>query len=247
MSDKAKRIVAFIIDVYIFAIPFVLIMMSFGFDAESDTIKNIIFVFGTFICVVAFIFRDVIFGGRSLAKRMFGLYILDMNTRQTATLGQRICKNLFNFMYPIDGMFLICTDRSLGDRLARTIVVSKSKDTVIDSAIHKKANKKIIIIIAAYVLLVALVFVGFQQRIKTTDEYKIAYNYVVSSKAFRELNVNESRIRMNSYSDMTTDSSDEHSGHRITFGFMVGLLEFEVICHEQNGVCQVCEECTSFD
>ena len=71
-------------------------------------------------------FRDVIFKGRSIGKHIFGLYVLDKNTNELASIKQRIIRNLFFFIYPVDGIILIASKESIGDKAVNTIVVKKA-------------------------------------------------------------------------------------------------------------------------
>ena len=63
--------------------------------------------FAIILAFVAFVLRDVIFKGRSIGKRIFGLYVLDKNTNEPASIKQRIIRNLFFFIYPVDGIILL--------------------------------------------------------------------------------------------------------------------------------------------
>lgn len=70
-------------------------------------------------------FSDVIFKGRSVGKRIFGLYVLDKNTSEPLLLNKKIIRNIFFFIYPIDGIILIATKESIGDKIVNTVVVKK--------------------------------------------------------------------------------------------------------------------------
>ena len=86
----------------------------------------LIFMILVFLYPVTFVFRDVIFKGRSIGKRIFGLYVLDKNTNEPASIKQRIIRNLFFFIYPIDGIILLATKESIGDKAVNTIVVKRT-------------------------------------------------------------------------------------------------------------------------
>ena len=85
----------------------------------------LIFVLLVFLYPVTFVFRDVVFKGRSIGKRFFRLHVLDKNTNETASTKQRIIRNLFFFIYPVDGIILLVTKESIGDKAVNTIVVKK--------------------------------------------------------------------------------------------------------------------------
>ena len=86
----------------------------------------LIFMLLVFLYPLIFVFRDVIFKGRSIGKRIFGLYVLDKNTNESASIKQRIIRNLFFFIYPIDGIILLATKESIGDKAVNTIVVKRT-------------------------------------------------------------------------------------------------------------------------
>ena len=68
----------------------------------------------------------MIFKDRSLGKRIFELNIYDQRTRMPASVKQRIKRNIFIMIYPIDGIVLLATGTSIGDRVANTVVASRN-------------------------------------------------------------------------------------------------------------------------
>lgn len=136
MADRFKRIGAFILDwnIIFFAC---LLVDSLILDL-SDT-NSVVFSFiGILIVLIAFmvfvvvVLRDVIFKGRSLGKRIFGLYILYKNTLTEVPASRRFLKNLFVILYPIDAILLLVTGETIGDRAANTTVISKKSIEKID-------------------------------------------------------------------------------------------------------------------
>ena len=67
--------------------------------------------------------RDVIFGGRSVGKRIFGLHVIDLCSSAAATNDKKILRNLFFFLYLVDVFVLLATGQTIGDRIAGTLVV----------------------------------------------------------------------------------------------------------------------------
>jgi hypothetical protein len=116
----------------------------------------------------------------------------------------------------------------------------------------KKDTKtlRIVLLIVGLALAGMIAFIGLIQFIlhlqKDTEEYKVAYQYFVTSDAFTALDADESEIRFNSYSANTSFSNGTKTKN-VTLGFTVNFRSFEVVCHQENGVWQVCEECTHFD
>ena len=126
---RIRRIIAWIIDWNLSGLPCLLYTTIFMDVFQRPSFQNIgyilIFLLLVFLYPVTFVFRDVIFKGRSIGKRIFGLYVLDKNTNEPASIKQRIIRNLFFFIYPVDGIILIVTKESIGDKVVNTTVVKK--------------------------------------------------------------------------------------------------------------------------
>jgi hypothetical protein len=109
---------------------------------------------------------------------------------------------------------------------------------------------RIVILAVSIFLVLIFAFIGFIQLLlhlqKDTEEYKAAYQYLVTSDAFAALGAEESEIRFNSYSANTSFSNGTKTKN-VTLGFTVNFRSFKVVCHQEDGVWQVCEECTPFD
>ena len=117
---------------------------------------------------------------------------------------------------------------------------------------RKKDTKvlRIVLLIVGLSLVAMVAFMGLIQLIlhaqRDTEECKAAYSYLIASDAFAALDADESDIRMNQYSGHTT-YRDGVKERTVTIGFTVNFRSFEVVCHQEDGVWQVCEECTHFD
>lgn len=126
---RVRRIIAWIIDWNLSGLPCLLYTTIFMEVFKRPSIQSIgyilIFMLLVLLYPITFVFRDVIFKGRSIGKRIFGLYVLDKNTKESASIKQRIIRNLFFFIYPVDGIILIVTKESIGDKVINTIVVKK--------------------------------------------------------------------------------------------------------------------------
>ena len=126
---RIRRIIAWIIDWILSGLPCLLYTTIFMDVFQRPSFQNIgyilIFMLLVFLYPVTFVFRDVIFKGRSIGKRIFGLYVLDKNTNEPSSIKQRIIRNLFFFIYPVDGIILIVTKESIGDKAVNTTVVKK--------------------------------------------------------------------------------------------------------------------------
>ena len=127
---RFRRIIAWIIDWNLSGLPCLLYTTIFMDAFKRPSIQSVgyilIFVLLVFLYPVTFVFRDVIFKGRSIGKRIFRLHVLDKNTNETASTEQRIIRNLFFFIYPVDGIILLVTKESIGDKAVNTIVVKRT-------------------------------------------------------------------------------------------------------------------------
>ena len=261
IGDRFRRLAAFFID-------WNLSMLTFGFAAvlctslgrqfgAPDGLLGFLSV-ALIVCAFAsFVLRDVIFKGRSLGKRLFGLKIYDKYTLQEPSVGQRVKRNAFFFLYTIDGIVLLATGESIGDRLANTIVASSkplrhdppAKPAV--SSADPKNHAKTALLITGIVLACLLGFIGLIQIVlnaqKNTPEYQVAYQYLVTSESFGRTGAEEADIRLNRYSASTRYTTDGTMTKTVQIGFIVRYRTYTVVCHQEDGQWIVCEECTLFD
>ena len=126
---RCRRIVAWIIDWCLSSLPCFIFTSIFNDVFQRPSLRNIlyllIFVLLLFLFLITFVLRGVIFKGRSIGKRLFGLIVLDKSTDAPASISQKVIRSLFFFIYPVDGIILIATKESIGDRVANTKVVKK--------------------------------------------------------------------------------------------------------------------------
>lgn len=262
MSVKFKRLLAFVIDWNITLFPFIFIFSFLTTFLRKESAINPLIVLFCFFDIIfalgAFISRDVIFKGRSLGKRIFGLYVYDKHSLEQASAKQRFLRNIFFFLYFIDGILLLVTSQTIGDRVAGTLVTSKQGFETYTNAIQdsvpapKQKNVKKVVLVIAIIIACLAIFVGMIQIVlntkKDTEEYKVAYSYFVESQAFKKLNVDESEIHFNQYSLQTYTSNHYNSvSQTVKIGFIVNFKSFEVVCHKENDIWQVCNECTLFE
>lgn len=257
-----RRIIAWIIDWNLSGLPCLLYTTIFMDMFKQPSLQNIgyilIFILLIFLYPITFVSRDVIFKGRSLGKRILGLYVYDKNSLGEASVKQLFLRNIFFFLYFIDGIVLLVSGQTIGDRVAGTLVISKqglksyTEEIQVNPPVSKKKKAKKVILVLAIIIGCLIAFIGLIQVIlntqKDTEEYKVAYSYFTESQAFKELNVDESEIRFNHYSSHTYTSADNDSvSQTVEIGFLVNFKSFEIVCHKENGVWQVCDECTLFE
>ena len=123
---KLKRILVWIIDWNISGLPALLYVFIFRKVVETQGINAIgalLFVFFVLSFPAIFVFRDVIFKGQSIAKRIFKLRVIDIGTNELPSNQKLIIRNLFFFLYPVEFILLLVSDKSLGDMTTNTTIV----------------------------------------------------------------------------------------------------------------------------
>ena len=160
-----------------------------------------------------------------------------------------------------------------------TVVLSEKTIARLNNTEHQPASKaktalSIVAVVAVIVALMAvgifsmLSFVqGMLNKQKDTEEYKLAYSYLIESKAFNSLDCDEADIRMNSYSSMKhLTPNSEGATETATMQFRVEKSSFTVVCsiiplgqalrtflrkqcdqENKNGEWLVCDDCTTFE
>lgn len=259
---RLLRVCAFVTDWNIMGLPMILWMLIFFISypmkgvspSESEMFRifagMLIMLLAWFVC---FVLRDVIFKGRSLGKRIFGLTIIDRKSGNAPAKKQLILRNIFLFIYNIDAIVLMVRGISIGDSVAQTLVVSKKQleESKADSSaevsdinryVNADKERKKVLSFSIFGFVLFLVFAAFMSSfifgIEKTETYQVAYNYLVESESFKKLDVDEDRIKWRSMSITKSDTNE------ITFS--VEGKEYEVISHNENGSWKVCEDCTKF-
>ena len=148
---------------------------------------------------------------------------------------------------------MLSSGQSIGDTVAGTAVIStktpkpaditkiNSYEAPNETNPNQKSKRVLKIVCIFLAILIAIIFIVLDFQ-KDTPEYQIAYEYFISSEAFAKTGANENEIIFNKYSHNGTDKEAT-----VTFTFTVRFKQYPVVCHIENGVFSVCEECTKFD
>ena len=127
MKDiRFKRCAAWFTDWLLSCFPCLLFTVLFRSFFERPSFSDgILWLFVLLVLWIplSFIFRDVIWKGRSVGKRLFFLQVLDARTHEPASNKQKTLRKVFFFLYPIDFFILLSSYRTIGDQIAHTIVV----------------------------------------------------------------------------------------------------------------------------
>lgn len=109
----------------ILGIPFFII----GFFLKRHLNLNVTFIVGILVFVIYFC-KDIL-NGKSPAKRLLGLQVVDLKTGQPASKLQTIIRNITIPLWPLE---VLCTlfskNRRIGDLLAGTKVKTSNKESL---------------------------------------------------------------------------------------------------------------------
>lgn len=262
---KIRRIIAFLIDWNI--------IFSVGMAITALVIWLTTSLLFAFLCVfsayAAISLRDAIFKGRSIGKRILKLVVIDSATGKPATGGKLIVRDLFFMLMQIDLVVMLVSGKSIGDYAAKTVVVREGAldteelpeaDEIDVAALNNyvkrtKLSKKNVRALVAIIVFAVIVFIamivgivfGALNATKNTEQYAVAYEYLVSSESFNSQGADEDDIFFKSYRGTSyPNGTAEGYGSSAELSFRVRGTHYVIVCHEYDGVWQVCEECTRF-
>lgn len=260
-STRIKRVIAFIIDWNICLLPALAVAFALNrvmsHEEGQSIILILLFLLSMLLSLALIATRDFIFGGRSLGKRIVGLAVVDKNTLQNPSFVKLLFRGVFFFILQIDGIIMLVSGNSISDMAFGTYVVSKKELAVMKGEIPSEQIErknlspiKVIIIVAALflvfvILLVGIIFASLNAK-KGSEEYAVAYEYLVNSETFKASGADPQKLFMNSYSANTYYYNGVPE-KTVEFGFKNGIFNsYTVVCHYENGAWVVCEDCTNF-
>lgn len=127
---NTNRFLAFLIDFLITAtihlIPFSLLVMLPMFQGEAVKGPDVMLktLCSSLIAMLYLVFRDIPSGG-SIGKRIMKLKIVDSDTKAPVSVGRRFLRNITWLLNWIEIFAYLITQKRIGDRIARTDVISK--------------------------------------------------------------------------------------------------------------------------
>ena len=160
-------------------------------------------------------------------------------------------QNLFLFLNVFDGLFLIASGRSLGERATHTTVL-REQFADFDSSDELEASAKKRVVLAVTVVLcisipMFLIISTALNAVKKQDNYQIARSYLMNSNAYAEMQADESQITLTGYSSSTNvDNIGTDASTVVTFSFLVQGRQYQVVCHQNGDMWYVCSDCTTF-
>lgn len=235
-------------------------------------------------------FRDLIFKGRSLGKRLLRLHTVDRYTGAKASRRQCAARGFLLPLYFFDGILLLTTGCSIGDNIAKTAVIdeftadkfsefdevsrgvhssrsanyaytpeptSQRKgyvlngeyvaDGISDTQAPNKVSKTrylipivsaILIIFIFIAVILSIVFTALD-NIKDTEQYAVAYEYLVNSRFFELIGTTEDSITLTGYRHSYTSDGEDAE-----FTFKITDISVKVYCHRENGKWIACDDCS---
>lgn len=277
-KTKIFRLIAAVIDwnitgavTMLSVIFFMIVLLAAGASLTGPSALLVMFLILGY--PVGFMLKDLLFGGRSLGKRIMGLTVLDKTTGATPKKTVLFLRNIFLIIIQVEAIVMLITGLTLGDRAAHTVVVRKkdldlsqnvdslqqNTDVINQYASNQTARarskKKQAILWISIIVAVLILFVGFVLSVinaslnamKNTEEYKIAYSYVIESDTFRELGIEEEQLNFTSFSKGTRLVGEGMQRYaEINFRVNRGH-DLTVILHDEGNGWFVCEECTKFE
>ena len=235
---RFRRILAWILDWSVISLAVAVPLML----ELPSSLHPLFLVCGAVGALACFICRDWLLGGRSIGKRILGLSVVDRQTGEPVTGGKLVLRNLFLFIYPVDGGFLLFSGRSIGERTTGTAVIR---------ARHRCAIRpKPFLIVTAIVLAIAVPFcvlisvvLNFTQK---TESYQICYDYLIESEAFAAQGADPEDVSMTGFSQRT-ELLAQGPKAICSYTFRVEGTTYTVTCHPSGESWAVCGECTDFE
>ena len=185
--------------------------------------------------VVGIFLRDYLFHGPGLGKRLLKLRTVDARSGDEPSLKQTIVKNFFIFLFPLDGLVLLLTGRSLGERLSDTRVIaepSSDKQPLFDATAKKRVRTAGVTVLCITAGFLGIIYTALG-AVKTQEPYPSAYAYLTDSDIYKE----GSSVLLTGYALWNND---------IDYTFLVDGKAYHVICHREGDGWIVCRDCTAF-
>ena len=121
------RILAFVLDgVFCLFVPLFTTVFAAVFLQLSDEATEVMISIMLLVMLGSFWLRDVILRGRSIGKRICGLCVCDKASGKRAGRGRCLLRTLGLLLIHVDGILMLITGLSIGDRVAGTFVLPRS-------------------------------------------------------------------------------------------------------------------------
>ena len=234
---RFRRLIAFLIDFH------ATIFLGFFVVFAGMLLLPFGMIYFAMVCCVFFAgslyVRDWLLGGRSMGKRACGLSVVDRGTGRPATGKQLLVKDLCYMALPFDGLVLLLTGRSIGERISCTAVVPEK----LPAPLVKKRFVKFAAVTVVLGLLMGFTASYGVDQSKKNESYAPAYAYLIESETFTAREKEGTRPTLTGFSSKTVNGEQTHQ-----YTFEIHMSYYVVTCHLlEDGTWAVCDECTDFD
>lgn len=251
-DTRFRRIGAFFLDVLFCEITGIIVfVVLFAVFRQKINIFGNITVSVSVIALPLMVFRDFIFNGRSLGKRITRMTVANTDDGSRPKWYKLILRNLPFFIYFIDFFVLIINGHSLGDLLTNTFTppyvkyktadgrpIAPSRPLAQSFTTPPKKKRKIFIIVAGVlvgvILLFTIIFTVAFNFVKHSPAYPVAIQYASEIDLLSQYDLKESDFALHSY-----HSGRQNSSRYETFGFWVKGHDIYVTTHTENGSIEV--------
>ena len=190
-------------------------------------------------CAGSLYVRDWLLGGRSIGKRACGLSVVDRATGRPATGKQLLIKDLCCMVLPFDGLVLLLTGRSIGERISCTAVIQEK----LPAPLVKKRFVKFAAVTVVLGLLMGFTASYGVDQSKKNESYALAQTYLIESETFAAREKEGIRPTLTVFASKTVNGQTTHQ-----YTFDTRIHYYVVTCHlQEDGTWAVCDECTDFD
>ena len=128
---KLKRIIAMFIDWNLSGIPALIYSLFFlslvNHFPQAVGFAVIPFPFFVISLPLIFVYRDVIFRGQSIGKRILKLKIVDLETRDLPLQSKLIRRNVFFFILLVEIILIIIKNQTIGDMITNTTIIKQKQ------------------------------------------------------------------------------------------------------------------------
>ena len=128
---KLKRIIAMFIDWNLSGIPGLIYSLFFlslvNHFPQAVGFAVIPFPFFVMSLPLIFVYRDVIFRGQSIGKRILKLKIVDLETMGLPLQSKLIRRNVFFFILPVEIILIIIKNQTIGDMITNTTIIKQKQ------------------------------------------------------------------------------------------------------------------------
>lgn len=178
IASRKSRVFAYIIDYvilnFVVLAPLIMLMVMAGEKGNNGLMFFSIFG-GIILFFLIYGFKDAI-KGQSIGKRLLGIAVREKeNHNAIPSVSKLFLRNLTQVLGIIEFIVLAVNKdkQRLGDQLAKTVVVKTKEMSVL---------KKIVVILSAIVLSIAITFVPFIAMFKGSDAYKVSEEYILQDE-----------------------------------------------------------------